>query len=460
MMSEKEGEDAKSPAPSGADGDDDARKNGVGEAAGKDGAPADDKEGKKKDEPGPEQDKPKPSIFAKPSVRIAAVVAAVLVVAGLIWWYINYRAYGRYQQSTTDAYVAADQVSVAARVSGYVEQVFVTDNQLVGPGQVLVRIDSRTYAATAAQSRAQVAQALATVAQARAQRIQQYDQIRQSTAQADQSRATLRQNEVTARFNGDQVARYRPLSAVGAETDEKLAQNVATWNQSLAQVASARGQLNASDAQVASARHQIQIIDAQIRSGEAQVALARAQVAASMLDLDATKVASRIAGRVGSRTVRVGQYVPAATRMMSIVPVDRLYVTANFKETQIGLMRIGQPVTIEVDALPGDELHGEVESFSPGTGSRFALVPTDNATGNFTKIVQRVPVRIRVDVGSTASRVLVPGLSVKASVDTRGARDERDEQKSEGKHSEGVRSSERKHEVEHDRATPGPGPGR
>lgn len=406
-----------------------------------------------------EKDK-KPSISANPKVGIAIVVAAILIVVGLIALYSNYRSYGRFQQSTTDAYLAADQVSVASRVSGYVEQVFVTDNQLVRRGQILVRIDARTYVATAQQYSAQISQARATLAQARAQRVQQYDQIRQSSAQADQSRATLELNRITARFNADQVARYSPLSAAGAETAEKLAQNTSSLKQSLAQVASARAQLAASNAQVSSSRHQIAIDTALVESGAAQVASARAQLAASMVDVEAADVVSRIAGRIGSRTVRVGQYVPAGTRLMTVVPVETLYLVANFKETQIGLMRIGQPATIEVDALPGDVLHGVVESFSPGTGSRFAQVPTDNATGNFTKIVQRVPVRIRIDAGAIARMVLVPGLSVTASVDTRGARDERSAQKDEGKRSKDVRKQENTRDVERDRTDPGPGPGK
>jgi membrane fusion protein (multidrug efflux system) len=141
---------------------------------------------------------------------------------------------------------------------------------------------------------------------------------------------------------------------------------------------------------------------------------------------------STIAGRVGDRSVRVGQYVQPGTRLMTIVPVQDVYLTANFKETQIGLMRPGQPVTIRVDALPGTDLHGTVDSFSPGTGSQFALLPAENATGNFTKIVQRVPVKIRLAAGPETRKVLLPGLSVNVEVDTRGARNtaERIEQES------------------------------
>ena len=427
-----------------------------GSNAGKD----DDKEGGGKDDGGDEDGgKDKPSPLKNPKVRIVLIIVGVLAIAYAIYWYVNYRNYGRFQQTSNDAYLAADQVNIAPRVAGYVEQVLVTDNQVVRAGQVLARIDQRTANATADQSRAQIAEAEATVAQARATRRQQFDAIAQALAQADQSRASLRQNEATNRFNASQVARYAPLSAVGAETNEKLAQNRASLEESRAQVASARAQLAASNAQIASARHQIAINDAQIRSGQAQVVAARAQLAANQVDVEAATVSSPIGGRIGDRTVRVGQYVTVGTRIMTVVPVDRLYLTANFKETQIGLMRVGQPATIAVDALPGEEIHGVVESFSPGTGSRFAQVPTDNATGNFTKIVQRVPVRIRVDAGPEARRVLVPGLSVTVSVDTRGAKRDAEARKDEAKRTEQGRKQQREQELRRDQRRRLPGAG-
>ena len=401
----------------------------------------------------------KPSPLKNPKVRIGLIVAGVLAAILLVYWFVHYRSYGRFQQSTNDAYLDADQVNVSPRVAGYVEQVLVDDNQVVRKGQPLVTIDRRTADATAAQSRAQIAQAQAGVAQAQATRTQQFDAIRQAVAQASQSRDQLRQAEATNRFNASQVARYAPLSAAGVETNEKLAQNRSNLEQSRAQVASARAQLAASRAQIASARHQLAINDAQIRSNLAQVAAARAQLAASEVDLEGGVVRSRIGGRVGNRTVRVGQYVQVGTRMMTVVPVGRIYLRANFKETQIGLMRVGQPATIEIDALPGESIHGVVESFAPGTGSRFAQVPVDNATGNFTKIVQRVPVRIRVDAGPEARRVMVPGLSVSVSVDTRGARDDAKARKDESKEYKKGRERQHDQELERDRKHQMPGAG-
>ena len=419
----------------------------------------DDDETKQDAEGEDDQDDDKPSPLANPKVRIALIVGGLIAAVLLVVWFIHYRSFGRYQQSTNDAYLAADQINVASRVAGYVEAVAVDDNEVVRTGQVLVVIDRRTSDATAARSRAQIAEAQASVAQARATRVQQYDTIRQALAQADQSRGQLREAQATDRFNASQVARYAPLSAAGVETEERLAQNRNNLAQSRAQVTSALGQLAASTAQVASARHQLGVNDAQIRSGLAQVASARAQLAASEVDVDAAVVRSRIGGRIGNRTVRVGQYVQVGARMMTVVPVDRLYVTANFKETQIGLMRVGQPATIEVDALPGAEIHGVVESFSPGTGSRFAQVPVDNATGNFTKIVQRVPVRIRVDAGPEARRVLVPGLSATVSIDTRGAREDAGRRKDESDRLEKGRERQHEQEMERDRKRRLPGAG-
>lgn len=160
---------------------------------------------------------------------------------------------------------------------------------------------------------------------------------------------------------------------------------------------------------------------AQIEQAKAQLAVAQASARQAQFDIHDTVIRSASAGRVGDRAVRVGQYVQPGSRLLTLVPVQDLYLEANFKETQIGMMRPGQPARILVDTLGGTELHGTVQSLSPGTGAQFALLPPQNATGNFTKIVQRVPVRIRVEAGKEARSVLVPGLSVTVHVDTRGA---------------------------------------
>ena len=159
-------------------------------------------------------------------------------------------------------------------------------------------------------------------------------------------------------------------------------------------------------------------INAQVKQAEAQAESAEAQRDAARVNAEASEIIASVGGRVGDKTVRVGQFVQAGTRLMSVVPTDKLYITANFKETQIGHMRAGQPVSIRIDALPGQKLQGHVDSVAPGTGAQFSLIPPQNATGNFTKIVQRVPVRIALDVDDKVRKVLVPGLSTVVEVDT------------------------------------------
>jgi membrane fusion protein (multidrug efflux system) len=326
-----------------------------------------------------------------------AVVGVVLVQ----WW-----THGRFVQSTNDAYLQADQVSVAPRVAGYVEAVLVDDNQEVAAGQPLVRIDPREPDAKLDQARALIDQGQAQIRQAQAQIQAQDAQIAQARAQATGARSSAAYAQV-------QVDRYAPLAMSGAETAEHLDQLRQNRDQ-------ARSQADAAAAQVLAARRQIDTLQAQIGVAQAQVEQANAQARQAHIDVDAAVVRASIAGRVGDRTVRTGQYVQPGVRLMSVVPVQALYLTANFKETQIGAMRAGQPVTVKVDALDGRTLKGVVDSFAPGTGAQFALIPPANATGNFTKIVQRVPVRIRIDAPEDLRQVLIPGLSVDVAVDTRG----------------------------------------
>ena len=347
----------------------------------------------------------------KRSSRRFILIGLVLlaVIGGGIWlghWWLV----GRFIERTDDAYLQADSVTVAPKVSGYVTDVFVADNQAVKAGDPLVRLDTRQYQAALDQANATVDARNADIQHADAQLIQQRANIAQTMAQEEVARVSLRHAQ-------DEVARYTPLAASGAETTERLAELKSNRDQ-------AQATLAADHAAVESARSQIGALTAQLGQARAQLEAARASAAQSQLDLDHTVIKSSTAGRIGDRTVRVGQYVQPGTRMLSVVPVQDTYLTANFKETQIGRMRVGQPVEISVDALSGHTLHGVVESFSPGTGSQFALLPADNATGNFTKIVQRVPVRIRLDTGPETHKVLLPGMSVTVNVDTRSARDD------------------------------------
>ena len=337
--------------------------------------------------------------------RILLIAAAVILIGGAIWGF-RWWTVGRFIQSTDDAYLQADSMTVAPKVSGYVAEVFVTDNQSVTEGEPLVRLDNRQYEAMLEQANASIAARKADIERAEAELLQQQANIVQARAQVVGAKAAEAHTIA-------EVQRYEPLVSTGAESGEKLADLRNAKDQASARFAADSAALEAAERQPASTR-------AQIDQARAQLQAAQATSRQAQLDLGDTIVRSTLAGRVGDRAVRVGQFAQPGTRLMTIVPMQDIYLTANFKETQIGRMRAGQPATIKVDALPGMELRGAIASFSPGTGAQFALLPPQNATGNFTKIVQRVPVRIRIDANEQTRPLLLPGLSVTVSVDTRG----------------------------------------
>ena len=352
----------------------------------------------------------KPSPLRRRNVRIGLAIGMFVVLGAIAAWFIYHQTTGRYFQSTDDAFIQADAVTVAPRVSGYVDEVFVTENQQVEAGQPLLQIDAREYRAQAAQANAQISLAAANAANVRAQ-------IREQRAAVDRAQAQLDAALSDLGFARQEIARYEPLVESGAEPRERLAQLRNQLDQAQAQVATRR-------AEAVSARRRIGSLESQVDQARAQGEAGRAQLEATNVDVGSTMVRASSAGRIGSKSVEPGQFVQAGTRLMSIVPVRQLYIEANFKETQVGLMRIGQPVTIEVDALSDVELHGRIESFSPGTGAQFSLLPPENATGNFTKIVQRIPVRIAIDPAPAARALLIPGMSVEVTVDTRAAKGE------------------------------------
>ncbi len=336
-------------------------------------------------------------------VGVVVLIAAVIALA--YWWVV-----GRFMQSTDDAYLQADSVTIAPKISGYVTDVYVGDNVAVKAGDPLVRLDNRQYQAALNQAQATVDARQADILRAQAG-------IQQQRAAIEQAKAQQLAAQISSRHADDEVRRYGPLATTGAESGDQLSVLVSNRDQ-------ARATLAADTAAVDQAQAKIADLTAQIAQARAQLEAAQASAQQSRLDLQDTVVRSTLAGRVGDRTVRVGQYAQPGTRMMTVVPVQSVYLTANFKETQIGQMRAGQHASVHVDALPDADLHGVVDSFAPGTGSQFALLPPENATGNFTKIVQRVPVRIRVDTDDQARKLLVPGLSVTVDVDTRSAHDD------------------------------------
>jgi membrane fusion protein (multidrug efflux system) len=341
------------------------------------------------------------------------LVLLVALLAGAIAFYVYYDRHLRYFQDTNDARIEADQVTIGSKLAGYVKAVMADDNQPVEKGAGLVEIDPLDFKTRLAASDAGIATASAAEDAARAAQAE-------GVAGVAQARAALRAAQANLSLAEREVNRYRPLVAAGAEPKMRLSQLVADKDRASADVAARQAALDQAQKRVAS-------LAAQTRNLGAQVSAARVQRQAAANDLASASIVSPISGRVANRSVRVGQYVQPGQRLMTVVPDEGLYVVANFKETQVGLMRPGQPARIEVDALPGVEFKGVVTSVTPGTGANFSLIRPENATGNFTKIVQRVPVRIRIEAGPAARRVLVPGLSLEVEVDTRASRDEIDE---------------------------------
>ena len=374
------------------------------EARDQDAQPAD---GRKPQQQAPDktQEKAKPGPLANPAVRLGLILGgAVILIAILIfvsiWW-----IHGRFVQGTNDAYLQADQVTISPKIQGYVDKVLVTDNQMVQQGQPLVQIDGSTYQATMDEQ-------TATVAARQADIVAAQRQVTQQTAALDQARATLAGAQATAAYAGGEADRYKTLTAQGVETAAQTAQMV---NQSSTAAAQAR----ADAAAVHQAQLQIATQQAQVGQAQAQLKAAQAQVASAQININDTVLRASIAGRIGDRQVRVGQFVQPGTRLMDVVPTQDIYLVANFKETQIGRMRIGQAAVVKIDALQGRKVDAVIDSFAPGTGAQFALLPPENATGNFTKIVQRVPVRFRlIHLTDDDRAVLLPGLSATVSVDT------------------------------------------
>lgn len=353
-----------------------------------------------------------------PHIRKWGLVALALALVGAVGYYIYHLQYGRYLQATNDATIQADQVAISSKLAGYVRAVAVSDDQSVGSGATLVEIDPVDYRTRLQAAEAGIESALAAQTAARAS-------ATEAQAGVEQARAALQAAQANLNFANREVARYKPLVANGAEPASALSQWTANRDRAAAEVAAQQAALTQAERRVVS-------IEAQASQSAAQAQSARVQRSAAANDLSATRLVAPVAGKVANKSVRIGQYVQPGMRLMTLVPVQDIYVLANFKETQIGLMRAGQSATIKVDALPDVEFAGQVVSITPGTGANFSLIPPQNATGNFTKIVQRVPVRIRIKAGAAARKLLVPGLSLTVEVDTRSARDEidaiRDEQ--------------------------------
>jgi membrane fusion protein, multidrug efflux system len=339
------------------------------------------------------------------SFLFAGVAIAAAAAIGDFGW--NYWTTGRFEVSTDDAYVQADTTVIAPKVSGYLSEVLVADNQLVKAGQPLARIDARDYAVAVEQARADASAAQADIDDVKASLDQQQAVIAQARSTVEVDRANLT-------FTQQDNDRYVSLAKSGAGSVQSEQQAV-----SRLQIAQATAQRDA--AAVLAAERQTSELQARLAKAVAMLARDRAMQDQAALNLSYTTIVSPVDGVVGNRSLRAGQYVQAGTQLMAVVPVNGVYVVANYKETQLTDVRAGQPVTLDVDMFPGTTVKGHVDSLAPASGQEFALLPPDNATGNFTKIVQRIPVKIVLDRDDKLAGLLRPGMSVNPTIDTKEA---------------------------------------
>ncbi len=336
--------------------------------------------------------------------RAALALALTLGIAAVADLGYDYLTTGRYLESTDDAYVMADSTIISPKVSGYIAQVLVGDNQPVKAGQLLARIDDRDFKAALDQAHADVAASEAAVRNLEAQIALQQPIIEQGTADVAAAEANLQ-------FAQEEQVRYDGLMKTGSGTIQRAQQTDAALREKIAQLQHGKSGLLA-------AQRKVDVLTTERAKAVAQLDRARAVEAQAALNLSYTKITAPVEGTVGARSLRVGQFVQAGTQLMAVVPLDGVYVVANFKETQLTHVRNGQPVEIQIDSFHGTKLRGHVDSLSPASGLEFALLPPDNATGNFTKIVQRVPVKIVLD-DHTLTGLLRPGMSAEPTVDTK-----------------------------------------
>ena len=336
--------------------------------------------------------------------RAALALALTLGIAAVADLGYDYLTTGRYLESTDDAYVKADSTIISPKVSGYIAQVLVGDNQPVKAGQLLARIDDRDFKAALDQAHADVAASEAAVRNLEAQIALQQPIIEQGTADVAAAEANLQ-------FAREEQVRYDGLMKTGSGTIQRAQQTDAALREKIAQLQHGKSGLLA-------AQRKVDVLTTERAKAVAQLDRARAVEAQAALNLSYTKITAPVEGTVGARSLRVGQFVQAGTQLMAVVPLDGVYVVANFKETQLTHVRNGQPVEIQIDSFHGTKLRGHVDSLSPASGLEFALLPPDNATGNFTKIVQRVPVKIMLD-DHTLTGLLRPGMSAEPTVDTK-----------------------------------------
>lgn len=341
------------------------------------------------------------------TLRVLAVAIAIFIA-----WYVaghwdRWTGAARFE-TTDDAFISGDVTPLAAKVSGYIKSVAVNDFQLVKKGQLIVEIDPADYNAALVQAQANVSAAQANLANLANQKDVQRALVRQAEATIDATNADL------DRYNLESERQRNLLKSGVAGTPQGVEQADDNAKRTAAQLELNKAQLTQQKAILASLDVEQVQLEAQVRAAKAQAALAQNNVGY-------TRIVSPVNGLVGQRLVRPGQFVNIGTQVIAVVTLPEIWVIANYKETQMTNIRLGQPATVHVDAFPDLKLTGHVDSWSPGTGSTFALLPPDNATGNFTKVVQRVPVKIVLDHHPALGTLVRPGMSVEATIDTGAA---------------------------------------
>lgn len=349
----------------------------------------------------PDKTEAPPKSRRKLATRIAMGAALVAgVVYGIHWWTAS-----RFIEDTDDAYVGGDITVIGPKVSGYITALNVTDNQRVHAGELLVKIDDRDYRAALAKAEGAVAAQEALLSN-----LDATEQLQQAVI--NEAKAGINAASAEATRAHDDEVRYRELAG-------RAAVSVESAQRADADDKTARANTDKAQAAWIAAQRQLNVIASQKQQARAALAQAKAERDIAALNVSYTELRAPVDGVIGNRRARVGAYAAAGTQLLSVVPAHGLWVDANFKEDQLAHMQPGQPVEIRADILPGRVFHGHVTSLAPATGAEFSVLPPENATGNFTKIVQRVPVRVALDKKDDELGLLRPGLSVVADINTR-----------------------------------------
>ncbi len=341
---------------------------------------------------------------AKLQRRLFIFIALLVLAAGAFFahWYLI----GRHYETTDNAYVQGEITRISSQLAARIEQVHVQDNQHVKPGDLLVSLEAGDFRLALEQARANLAIREAELAQARSRLEQQTSLIAASQASVNAAQANLERSQ-------KDLSRVEALRKPGFVSEERV-----TTLSADARVA--RSQRQKAEADLAAQRQQVATLEADVKRLQAQMDGARAEIERAELNLGRTEIRAPISGIVGQRSARNGQYVPVGAYLMSIVPDEDIWVQANFKETQIGRMQVGQRAELTFDTFPDTPIEGRVESLSPASGAQFSLLPPDNATGNFTKVVQRIPVKLTFASDNPLKGRIRPGMSVDVKIDLRG----------------------------------------